>query len=425
MLATNSTMTATLDSPMAVTVNGLIHEFEELWWSCDSDLPELGVMYTLKEKLAREAHLSNTIDSLLVELEHISHSPDEHQQTQDRLLVLLSSFARTAFGVEDRHISAVLTTGILDATREFIRQARIFDPLISFNDIYQASRNAWTMNLLQLLFNLPVTVSPAVVGYSLLYPYTDNYLDNPRITTGAKQAFSLRFRQRLEGKSVNPTNNHEQKIFDLVGLIESQYERWQYPEIYESLLVIHTAQTNSMKLLNSQASPYELDILGLTFEKGGASVLADGYLVAGTLTKPQREFTFHYGTFTQLMDDLEDIEADRRTGLVTIFSQTAKRWSLDTVTNRAFQYGYKMLARIDEFNTPGLDSLWELLHMAITPLLIDSISQVSGYYTPSYLKQLEAHYPFRFGFMKKQRKRLNNKINRNRYLLENMIRVVG
>jgi hypothetical protein len=80
-----------------------------------------------------------------------------------------------------------------------------------------------------------------------------------------------------------------------------------------------------------------------------------------------------------------------------------------------------MLDRIEEFNPSGSDALWELVHMAITPLLIDSISQARKYYTPAYLKQLEAHYPFRFGFMQKQRKRLDRKLGRQRYLLENLL----
>jgi hypothetical protein len=237
--------------------------------------------------------------------------------------------------------------------------------------------------------------------------------------------FNHRLQQRLEGEQVSSGNRAEQKIFDLVGLIESQYERWQYSEVYESLLAIYRAQTKSIKLLNSKSSPYELDILGLTFEKGGTSVLADGYLVAGTLTPIQRELAFHYGSFTQLMDDLEDIEDDRSTGLMTIFSQTANRWPLDLVTNRAFNYGYKMLEKMEELNTPGLGSLMELMHLAITPLLIDSISQAGKFYTRSYLRTLEAHFPFRFSYLRKQRRRINRKMKNDYRLWENLLQAAG
>ena len=117
------------------------------------------------------------------------------------------------------------------------------------------------------------------------------------------------------------------------------------------------------------------------------------------------------------MDDLEDVENDNRSGLMTMFSQTASRWPLDSVTNRAFHYGLKMLDRLEQFDTPDLGSLWELLRIAITPLMIDSISQIAKFYTPSYIKKLEAHFPFRFAFLKKQRKRINHWNKRNNQLL--------
>ena len=38
---------------------------------------------------------------------------------------------------------------------------------------------------------------------------------------------------------------------------------------------------------------------------------------------------FYYGTFTQLIDDLEDVQIDLQKGLNTIYSQTARHWPLD------------------------------------------------------------------------------------------------
>ena len=46
-------------------------------------------------------------------------------------------------------------------------------------------------------------------------------------------------------------------------------------------------QTRSAALLRRHAGPYEVDVLGISLEKGGTSVLADRYLVAGSLTEAQ------------------------------------------------------------------------------------------------------------------------------------------
>lgn len=417
-----------IDSPdpgMTEIISGLLSQFKGLWWSLDSNLPDLGKYYTRKDKREKESILNHTIDNLFKEVKSIPDSTNELKNFEDRILVLLSNAAKIVFGINEQHISIILSTGILDATREFIRQARKFDPEISVSDIYQASRNAWTMNLLQLLFNIPVQVTPALVGYSLLYPYTDNYLDDPKIAVEEKYDFNLRFLDRLKGTNIIVDNVKEEKIYDLISLIESQYKRDQYSQVYDSLLAIYQAQSNSIGLLNRWASPYEIDVLGLTFEKGGTSVLADGYLVAGKLTSAQRELTFHYGSFTQLMDDLEDIEGDHRAGLLTIFSQMAKRWPLDQVSSRTFNYGSKMLDRMEGFNTPALEPLFELLRMALYPLLIDSISQASRFYTRAYLKKLETFYPFQFRFRRKMHRRLTRRINRDRVFFDRLLRMVG
>ena len=102
-----------------------------------------------------------------------------------------------------------------------------------------------------------------------------------------KLAFNHRFQRRLQGEDVRPANAYEATISQLVGMIESQWDRARYPQVYESLLAIHAAQARSLGLVAPGASPYELDVLGISFEKGGTSVLADGYLVAGWLTPEQ------------------------------------------------------------------------------------------------------------------------------------------
>ena len=122
-------------------------------------------------------------------------------------------------------MAALPAFGFTEALAEFVRQARRFDPQISAADIFQAGRNAWSMNLMQYLLGLPVEVTPAVLAYSLLYPYSDNYLDDPARPAAEKAAFSRAFERRLAGLPEQAANPWEQKIFDLVGMIEGQFDR--------------------------------------------------------------------------------------------------------------------------------------------------------------------------------------------------------
>lgn len=59
-----------------------------------------------------------------------------------------------------------------------------------------------------------------------------------------------------------------------------------------------------MQLIHSNKPLSELETLTVYLAKGGASVLADGYLVAGKLTKDQEYFLFGYGAYLQLLDDI-------------------------------------------------------------------------------------------------------------------------
>jgi hypothetical protein len=406
MLAVDLIGQSTANLPFEDMVSGLVTHFKELWWSCEPALPDLGPVYSPNERKACESKLVNCLDRLGEELEWISQDRTDRRALQDRLFPLAGNFLKTTFGLEDRHVAALTSYGFAESVEEFVRRARQFDPDIPAADIYQAGRNAWSMNLFQYLMGMPVEVTPAVLAYSLLYPYTDNYLDDPGIPAEVKAAFNRHLKQRLEGMPVLPANSGEQKIFDLVGMIESQFDRRLHPEVYASLMAVFRAQIKSMRLQLPHASPYEVDVLGLVFEKGGTSVLADGYLVAGSLTPFQREFSFYYGAFTQLMDDLEDVEQDRQDGIMTVFSQTACHWPLDAVTSRAIFFGNGLLDAMSRFHVAGLETLEEIMHKCITPLMIDSAGRVGHLYSRRYLNELERHSPYRFSRLKQLRRKL-------------------
>jgi hypothetical protein len=69
----------------------------------------------------------------------------------------------------------------------------------------------------------------------------------------------------------------------------------------------------------------EIDVLAIGLEKGGTSILADGYLVGNTLSSAPAAFLFGWGAFLQLADDLQDVRLDGQAGLFDHFFQTAGR----------------------------------------------------------------------------------------------------
>jgi hypothetical protein len=412
------------DQSAADIVSDLTRRYAQRWWECPASFPDLGPGYSLGEQLQREKAMRQHLKALETELRSAPQSaqdPEAKAAAQQRLQSIFIEIAKAGLGLKDEHFHYLIEKGLREVTAEFTRTAEQFDPSLSSEDIYQAYRNASSMHLMQLLFDLPVEVTPSIVGFSLLYPYTDNYLDDPSIPHEVKRRFNTWFTRRIQGEQVAPANRHEEKISELIGLIESQFSRDVHPHVYQSLEAIQHAQVKSLELLSRPASPYEVDVLSTSFEKGGAAALADGYLVKGWLTPQEREFTFIYGAYTQLVDDLEDLRQDLRDGIQTVFSQTARRWPLDGVTNRLIHFGGEAMTALDGFRSPQVEPLLEMLQTSFNPMLVDSASLSGEFYTRAYRRSLQAHFPFRFAFLKQQRRRFGQQSESLKLMLESLM----
>ncbi len=257
-----------------------------------------------------------------------------------------------------------------------------------------------------MLLGQKMRLTPAIFAYSMLYPYTDNYLDDPATPPDAKLSFSARFGRRLEGHLVAPANGREAAIWRLVGMIEEQYPRAEWPRVFASLLDIHHAQENSIRLLRHAPSTVDAVVLRLSFEKGGASVLADAYLAAGTLSREQAQFAFNWGVALQLADDLQDVQQDRQNGVLTLFSRAADEGPLDELTSRVLQFAQRIAHQMRRLPSPDCQSLKELVQKSSGSLLIRSAGEAGELYSQAYLAELETHSPFRFSFLSRQRNRL-------------------
>jgi hypothetical protein len=402
-------------------VEGLLDRFTRLWWECPTTYQEMERSYELHRQLVNERRT----DRALAVLENALLQPRQNGWNREELLSKLTdtffNYTQEIFGFGPELMRALRAYGFEDTLRQFARMARQFDPSISIGDIYQAGRNLWSMNFVQLLLGRPVEVTPSAFSYSMLYPYTDNYLDDPLVTEDAKRLFNRRFALRLDGEMVKPLNEREERIFSLVTMVEAQFDRRHHPRVYESLLAIHKAQTHSLGLLHGDLSPYAVDVLGICFEKGGTSVLADGYLVAGNLTPAEQEKMFAYGALTQLVDDLEDAQSDRAAGLMTVFSQTLGRWRLDEITNRALRFGERVVEILAVEAPPSLDPLIALFREAMPLVMIQAAAGQRRYFSHDYVLNMQAHFPLRFRAMEARQKRIVRKRQELSALLDALI----
>lgn len=250
----------------------------------------------------------------------------------DRLIAVFGRFATLALGLEDEAVH-LITHDFLPVGTELACWARRFDPELQKAEIVQACRNAWTACGLQPLLGRPVKLTPSILAYSLIYPYSDNYIDRQDVAAEAKSGFSVRFRDRLCGEPQSPLNACEAALWTLVALIEQEYPRTMYPQVFDSLLAIHAAQERSIRQMNPSCS--EAEVLEISCAKGGASVLADAFLANADLSEAESRFAFDWGVLLQLGDDLQDLREDLRRGSSTLFTRAVRRGeSLDGLVTR-------------------------------------------------------------------------------------------
>lgn len=245
------------------------------------------------------------------------------------------AFLRDGLDFADGQLEVMFSAELIEVTKAFVRQARAFDRDLSFTDIFQACRNAWIMNGLQLIMGIPIQLTPSIFAYSMLYPYTDNLLDDPGIS--------------------------------------------------------------GSELLTDQ------ETLKICLAKGGASVLADGYLVAGKLTDAQRYFLFGYGAYLQLLDDIQDVEEDYHAGLMTVFSKDAFQFPLDDKLNKTYWFGEHVMRSLDFFDGRHIELFKSLMRKSMDLFITESIAQNTEAYSRNYITEFETYSPFHFTYICKQK----------------------
>ncbi len=394
----------------------LLEQAIALWRECPQGLPAFGHTYPTGAQQARERELDRFLETIQSELQSLPHSRTERETVQRRISEAFVRLAQSALDLTPAHLDLLLAGGFSGIGTELGRRARRLAFPATVADILQASRNAWTACGLQILLGAEMRLTPSIFAYSMLYPATDNYMDDPAVTREAKLGFSERFGERLAGRAVPPVNERETNIWRLVALIEEQHPRAARPEVFESLLGIHHAQQESLRLMRRRATPEPVDILGLSFRKGGASVLADGVLARAALSAAEAGFVYNWGVFLQLADDLQDVREDSRDGVLTLFSDIAGREPLDELTNRTFHFARGVMQQMEALPTCGpaapgtrLQALKELIRGSATSVLIRSAGEAGEFYSRGYLSELETHSPFRFAFLTDRRQQMTRR----------------
>ncbi|NTW08938.1 MAG: hypothetical protein HGA28_05155, partial [Anaerolineaceae bacterium] len=244
-------------------IGNLTRDYLSAWWESSTRFPHFQRSYLQNELKGNDRKLEHLSDQVVAELKHQPTEPEDQQALRERLLGFVQPFVRETLGLSEEQMQLVVRRGFIDVAAQFAAEAHRYDPSLTDADIYQASRNVMSMNFMQLLLGLKVELTPAVFAYSLLYPYSDNILDDPAIPPEDKKTFGVWFLSVLQDEDPAPRNERERRIREMITLVEKQFPRRSYPVVYQSMVGIHDAQSRSLELMRLAASPYEADVLGL------------------------------------------------------------------------------------------------------------------------------------------------------------------
>ena len=376
------------------------------WTEANAASTVFGATVDLAAKLEREHRGDRYGEEMEARLRRWPASPAKRGVWRQDLLDAVRRIAGDYLEGEAEGLDRLFTAEALEATRQFVRQARAFAPAITDQSLFQALRNLWVTHSVQSFLRAPITLSPALFAYSMLYPWTDNCLDDLRLERAAKLAFGDWLALRLSGAKAAPRDLHSEQVCRLVGMIERLYPRAEFPEVYLSLRAIHHAQMRSLDQQDAARTWDEQALLSLSIAKGGASVLTDACLVRGSLTDDEAEFMFAYGVLLQLMDDLQDLRDDLANRHMTIFTRETGLGPLDEVTARLWAFTQKVLWSFSRFASAQPCSLKSLIQDNLRLLLVQTVARNLEFYTPDFVMRVEASSPVRFCYLAGQEKTL-------------------
>ncbi|MBN2879098.1 MAG: hypothetical protein JXN65_05640 [Clostridia bacterium] len=395
----------------------MTEKYSEIW---ESTIPDISAIkkHSFIEKIRAQRKINMSINAFVSQIKKASASLGKGSDWQQDLKVLLIKHAKLFLNIENQDFESAVVNNFTEAAEAFINTAREFDKQIKPQDITQAMRNVWIMNTIQAIAGIEIKHTPSIFAYSMLYPCTDNFLDDTKISKEDKALFNSRLAMRLEGKNVSPDTPNEEKVYELISIIESEYNRYKYPQVFDSILCIHNGQCKSIEQQDNAKNPTEKDIIRISAEKGGTSVLADAYLVCGNLSPELADLVFGFGFALQLVDDLQDSKTDFDNNHITVFSRKIHKENLDIITSRLINFTLSSLDFSKSSSSPWAEDIKKLITDNTLLLIYEAIWKNRKYYSKPYIKNYLKLSPFSYKFLHRKMKKSKKKLRKAENLLQ-------
>lgn len=358
---------------------------------------QAGKSIAYAKQLENTRRLSKFGDSLEKEFSQVSSGETASWVKKTKQGVY--GIAEEVFGLSKNDISQMEDTKFFKGLAQYLTAVQSLDPHLPSAEVFQAGRNVITANALQMVAGAPIESHSAIIGYSLLYPYTDNFLDDNGKGMLDQVEFAERLRARLSGEEISSRHPEEEKIFAAVGAIEKKFPRSENPNVYRALLTIHKAQVESQKR-QSRKDLSRVDVndefMRRFIAKGGSSVLTDAFLVDGKPSIPLAVFAFKLGVALQFVDDLQDASRDHRQKQASMFSVAlSKGHQLDDLALQTLNYNLTVISQMPQIasSPEKTASFQKQLKTGVYYLIAEAVNTNYGCYSEYFRSQLFSRLP--------------------------------
>ncbi len=295
-------------------------------------------------------------------------------------------------------INPVLFHEFEKETKHFIDRVRGFDADLNAGQIWQAMRNYFIYAMIVEMQGERQNAANPILAYSLLYPYTDNYIDDKTTTKEEKERYNRMIARKLKGEPVLAQSALEEKTCRLLDMIGDAYEGEAKKKVIGTLLQLLEAQNYSIR--QQKAGISEDEILGISIWKGSTSVLADYLFATQDWREKEEGFYLRFGFLLQLVDDLQDMEEDKKEGSHTLMIKAAEQKRLEGQVNRLLWFIWDTVRAFEPRN-PGLKGFVLKNCVEITLL---SVAMSAQHFLKEYIKALAPYLPLSVEFIKKMKK---------------------
>lgn len=386
-------------------IDKCIPQIRNDWLAAGDAFPDFLPVISEGTRLANEGFVQSVIDNFQSQMKCFPVNPFVRRKwkrkTQDMIDNALNNESIISI---HKYMDQRMIKEFQDELKEFFRHVRKFAPELDLDGIGQAARNYIVYAMFKEIENEKSGFNNACFGYSMLYPFTDNYIDSPNISESEKNEYNRIICDKIEGHEVHPRTLHQKKTCGLLQKIEERYARDIDSSVFILLLMMLEAQENSLHQQNSSILLTEEERLDISLYKGGISVLIDRFFVDKEITGEDLIFYLGFGFFLQLADDLQDINEDSRKGHQTILTVDTEVGHEERIVNKMFHFVRKMM---DDYKADN-EEFKNFILLNCYQLVYSSIIQSSEFFSEGYLDEMEIHLPVSRRFVQSMK---NNRIN--------------